>query len=155
MRKYNVAVVGATGQATTSTFVKTCSKSRRISVRGACALRDAIHSAPSGAAISLTLYWQAAAATERPLTVFVHLVNEAGEIRGYGDSEPGYGRLPTTSWLAGEYLTDPHQVSVDAAAAPGSYRLRIGLYDRATGQRLLTPDGRDHAEIGPVLVGPP
>ncbi len=109
----------------------------------------------AGAAISLTLYWQAAAATERPLTVFVHLVNEAGEIRGYGDSEPGYGRLPTTSWLAGEYLTDPHQVSVDAAAAPGSYRLRIGLYDRATGQRLLTPDGRDHAEIGPVLVGPP
>ncbi len=108
-----------------------------------------------GATLSLTLYWQAVAATERPLTVFVHLVSETGDIRGYGDSEPGLGRLPTTSWLTGEYLTDPHQVSVDAAAAPGPYRLRIGLYDRTTGQRLPTPDGRDHAEIGPVMLGTP
>lgn len=105
-----------------------------------------------GAVIPLTLYWQAAAATERPLTVFVHLVNEAGEIRGYGDGEPAGGRLPTTSWLAGEYLTDPHTVSIDAAAPPGAYRLRIGLYDAATGQRLLTPEGKDYVEIGPVPV---
>ncbi len=108
-----------------------------------------------GAAISLTLYWQATAATERPLTVFVHLVDERGEIRGYGDGEPAGGRLPTTSWLAGEYLTDPHMVSVDATAPAGAYRLRIGLYDAATGQRLLTPEGKDHVEVGPISVRGP
>ena len=105
-----------------------------------------------GTAIPLTLYWQAGAATDRPYTVFVHLVDEAGAIQGYGDSEPGGGSLPTTSWLAGEYLTDPHQINVNSAAPPGAYRLRIGLYDPTTGQRLLTPDGKDHVEIGPVTV---
>ena len=105
-----------------------------------------------GAAIPLTLYWQASAATDRPYTVFAHLVDGAGAIHGYGDSEPGGGRLPTTSWLAGEYLTDSHQINVNSAAPPGAYRLQIGLYDPTTGQRLLTPDGKDHVEVGPITV---
>ena len=105
-----------------------------------------------GGTIPLTLYWQANAATERPHTVFVHLVDAAGAIHGYGDREPGDGRLPTTSWLAGEYLTDPHQVNASSAAPAGAYRLRIGLYDPTTGQRLATPEGKDHTEIGPVTI---
>ena len=100
----------------------------------------------------MTLYWQASAATDRPYTVFVHLVDELGVIQGYGDGEPGGGSLPTTSSLAGEYLMDSHQVIVYSAASPGAYRLRIGLYDPTTGERLLTPDGKDHIEIGPVKV---
>jgi len=105
-----------------------------------------------GAAISLTLYWQASAATDHPYTVFVHLVDGAGAIQGYGDGEPGSGSLPTTSWLAGEYLTDSHQINVNSAAPQGAYRLRLGLYDPTTGQRLLTPEGKDHIEISPVTV---
>ncbi|MDQ1300684.1 MAG: hypothetical protein QG637_604 [Chloroflexota bacterium] len=105
-----------------------------------------------GSAIPLTLYWQAAAATDRPYTVFVHLVDATGAIHGYGDGEPGGGGLPTTSWLAGEYLADGHQVNVSSAAPPGAYRLRIGLYDPTTGQRLLTAEGRDHVEVGPVMT---
>jgi len=105
-----------------------------------------------GAALPLTLHWQASAATDRPYTVFVHLVDGAGVIQGYGDSEPGSGSLPTTSWLAGEYLTDPHQINVNSTAPQGAHRLRIGLYDPTTGQRLLTPEGRDHVEVGPVTV---
>ncbi len=105
-----------------------------------------------GTAIPLTLYWQASSATERPFTVYVHLVDTAGVIRGYGDGEPGDGSLPTTSWLPGEYLTDQHQVSVSTDAADGVYRLQIGLYDPTTGQRLLTQEGQDHVELGLVTV---
>ncbi len=106
----------------------------------------------AGSAIPLTLYWQANGATERPYTVFVHLVDQAGVIQGYGDGEPGDGRLPTTSWLSGEYLTDLHRVNVATAAPPGAYRLQVGLYDPTTGQRLLTPDGKEYVELGPVPV---
>jgi hypothetical protein len=107
---------------------------------------------PPGAAIPLTLYWQAGVATDRPYTVFVHLVDGAGAIQGYGDGEPGGGSLPTTSWLAGEYLVDQHQVHMNSAAPPGAYSVRIGLYDPTTGQRLMTPDGKDHVEVGPITV---
>jgi hypothetical protein len=32
---------------------------------------------------------------------------------------------------------------VNPDAPPGTYRLAIGMYDPATGQRLTTPDGAD------------
>jgi len=70
-----------------------------------------------GGALALTLHWRALEATDRPYTVFVHLVDEQGQVRGYGDSEPGNGTLPTTGWLRGEYLADEHIITV-AGDAP-------------------------------------
>jgi 4-amino-4-deoxy-L-arabinose transferase-like glycosyltransferase len=96
-----------------------------------------------GGAVPLTLYWQALGTAERPYTVFVHLLDPSGAVRGYGDGEPGQGRFPTTGWLQGEYLADFHDVTVEPDALPGNYRLAIGLYDPETGQRLATPDGSD------------
>ncbi len=101
-----------------------------------------------GSAFPLTLYWQATGTTDRGYTVFVHLLDETGATRGYGDSEPGQGQFPTASWLPGEYLTDRHEVSVSPDAAPGRYRLAVGLYDPTTGQRLTTPDGADRVVLG-------
>ena len=96
-----------------------------------------------GGALDLTLHWQALAATERPYTIFVHLLDEAGNVIGYGDSEPGGGAYPTTGWFPGEYLADTHTVTVASATPAGTYRLAIGLYDPTTGERLKTPDGAD------------
>ncbi len=101
-----------------------------------------------GGTLPLTLHWQALGATDRPYTVFVHLVDEAGNIRGYGDGEPGGGQFPTTGWLAGEYLADAHTVNIAADAPPGMYRLEVGLYDPATGARLLTVRRRGSCGAG-------
>jgi len=97
-----------------------------------------------GGELPVTLHWQALGATDRPYTVFVHLVDEAGTIRGYGDGEPGGGAFPTTGWLTGEYIADAHTVTVAADAPPGAYRLQIGLYDPTTGARLLTINEADN-----------
>jgi 4-amino-4-deoxy-L-arabinose transferase-like glycosyltransferase len=97
----------------------------------------------AGGSLDVTLHWKALAASERPYTVFVHLLDEDGNIRGYGDGEPGNGAYPTTGWLAGEYIADMHTVTVQAGAPPGDYRLAVGFYDPTTGERLLTPDGAD------------
>jgi hypothetical protein len=106
-----------------------------------------------GDSLPLTLYWQALGASERPYTVFVHLLDESGGILGYGDGEPAAGLLPTTGWLAGEYLKDPHAVAIRSDAPAGAYRLAIGLYNPATGERLKTPDGADQVMLDvPVLV---
>ncbi len=96
-------------------------------------------------ALAVTLHWQALGASDRPLTVFVHLLDEQGNVIGYGDSEPGGGAYPTTGWLKGEYLADTHTLSIPANS--GSLRLAIGLYDPSTGQRLLTADRQDQFVI--------
>jgi hypothetical protein len=97
-----------------------------------------------GGTISLTLYWQATGTSPQPYTVFVHLIDPlSGSLHGQGDAEPAGGLLPTTGWIRDEYLVDPHTVTADAAMPPGTYRVAVGLYDAATGQRLILADGSD------------
>jgi hypothetical protein len=99
-------------------------------------------------ALAVTLHWQALGASDRPLTVFVHLLDAQGNVTGYGDSEPGNGAYPTTGWLADEYLADTHTVMLPAGADTGDpIRLAIGLYDPSTGERLLTGEGQDQHVI--------
>ena len=106
-----------------------------------------------GGALDLTLHWQALTATDRPYTVFVHLLDEAGAVKGYGDSEPGGGAYPTTGWLAGEYLADRHTVTLAPDAPAGTYRLAVGLYDPVTGERLKTLGWRRSSGAGHAVGG--
>ena len=81
------------------------------------------------------------------------MLDEAGTLKGYGDSEPGGGAYPTTGWLPGEYLTDRHTMTLAPDAPAGTYRVAVGLYDPATGERLKTPDGADQLVLEtPVVV---
>jgi len=100
-----------------------------------------------GGALDLTLHWQALTSADRAYTVFVHLLDEAGTVKGYGDSEPGGGAYPTTGWFPGEYLADRHTVTLAPDTPAGTYRLAVGLYDPVTGERLKTPDGADQVVL--------
>ena len=104
-----------------------------------------------GGALALTLHWRALGATDRPYTVFVHLLDEQGQVRGNGDGEPGNGTLPTTGWLGGEYLADEHVITAAGDAPAGSYRIAVGLYDPGTGQRLTTQTGEDRFILDQVV----
>ena len=35
---------------------------------------------------------------------------------------------PTSTWIAGDEITDTHRFTVPDSAAPGTYQLEIGLY---------------------------
>lgn len=89
-----------------------------------------------GETLDITLYWSPEETTGERLSVFVHLVDEAGVIVGQSDGEPGSGRLPTSSWLPGETITDRRSVVVQPDATPGPATLVVGLYDPATGVRV-------------------
>jgi hypothetical protein len=73
---------------------------------------------------------------DKSYTVFTHLLDSDSRIRGQIDSVPGNGTLPTTSWVAGEIITDRYEIAVHSDAQPGRYVLEIGFYDADTGQRL-------------------
>jgi 4-amino-4-deoxy-L-arabinose transferase-like glycosyltransferase len=89
-----------------------------------------------GDTLHLTLYWRALAEMDKSYTVFTHLLDSNSRIWGQKDSVPGDGTLPTTSWVAGEIITDRYEIAVHSDAQPGQYVLGIGFYDANTGQRL-------------------
>ena len=84
-----------------------------------------------GDVVQLTLYWAADAKLERGLTVFTHLLDGDGVVRGQRDSVPLDGRYPVTAWRSDETIVDRYEIALDADAPAGSYQVEIGMYDPA------------------------
>ncbi|NTU84127.1 MAG: glycosyl transferase, partial [Chloroflexales bacterium] len=59
--------------------------------------------------------------------------------------------LTTSQWAAGRYVATELPFPIPADAPPGAYRLLVGLYDPATGQRLPL---RGATAADPALSGP-
>lgn len=98
----------------------------------------------SGEPIELTLYWQSLSdEIADGYTVFTHLLAEDGHLLAQHDGLPANGQRPTNEWLAGEFIIDPHNLIWRDLNFTGQARLAVGLYDPATGERLLTADGAD------------
>ncbi len=97
---------------------------------------DLVAQTHPAAPVNLVLYWLPAGPTPTRYKVFVHLVDPEGHILAQDDREPGQGEHPTTSWLAGETITDPHTLSFPITDHPGPYGLEVGLYDPITGRRV-------------------
>jgi hypothetical protein len=92
-------------------------------------------------------------ALDRDYTVFVHLLDEAGERVAQGDGVPGYlGTLPTTLWQPGVRVLDRHVVSLPADLAEGQYSLWIGWYDPQSGERLLLASGDDGLNLTEIRM---
>ncbi len=100
--------------------------------------------------LALTLYWQATDSVRERYKVFVHVLDKSGNIVAQRDAEPQSGAAPTTSWLPGEVITDRHQVNLPKELA-GEYWLVIGLYQTATGKRLIV-DGTTSTKLGLVKI---
>jgi hypothetical protein len=100
-------------------------------------------------AIEVTLRWRAAMPLDADHTVFVHLLpaGQAGEPLSQGDGPPAGGRWPTYLWLPGVPVFDAHRVPLPADLPAGEYSLLVGLYDPATGDRLLLLDGGDAVRL--------
>ena len=89
-----------------------------------------------GDALHLNLYWRTDAPLETSYTVFSHLLDPAGRMRGQKDNLPISGTYPTTAWQPGEIIVDRYEIEVAPDAPPGDYHLAAGLYDAATMARL-------------------
>lgn len=91
-----------------------------------------------GETLALTLYWMSVQPTDADYIVFVHLWDPAtGQMVAQRDSAPGGGFNRTWQWQGNmQFHIDPHAVPLPDDAAPGTYELRIGMYDAGTGERL-------------------
>lgn len=105
-----------------------------------------------GEPVPVTLYWQAGGGfSPTAYTVFAHMLAADGRLIGQHDAPPANGERPTTGWVAGEYITDPHLMAFRQAGYTGPVTISVGLYDPATGVRLTMADGTD-AVMLPVTL---
>ena len=70
-------------------------------------------------------------------TVFTHLLDENGVVRGQWDNAPRGGSYPTSLWQPGEIIVDRYHIPLDEDAPPGAYRIEIGMYDPIHGMRRI------------------
>ncbi|HMR63402.1 MAG TPA: glycosyltransferase family 39 protein [Anaerolineae bacterium] len=86
--------------------------------------------------LHLTLYWQTTVPITADYTVFTQLLGPDGQVWAQWDNPPQAGRYPTTAWSVPDRVVDRYVLTLRDGAPPGDYRLLVGMYDPATGQRL-------------------
>ncbi|MCC7161677.1 MAG: glycosyltransferase family 39 protein [Anaerolineae bacterium] len=109
----------------------------------------------AGDPFEITLYWHARRATDKPYTVFVHLLDANGKVIGQKDAPPLNGDAPTDTWQKDEYIADVYTFTSAADALEGAAKVEVGLYDPATGARLeVDEDGAvgDHILVDGLTV---
>ncbi len=111
-----------------------------------------------GDALTITLYWQSLAEMNQDYSVFVHLLDENELVIAQRDMYPGQGLYPTSLWSVGEAIANCYVLLLpEAAFAPNQAQLEVGLYNFATGERLLAygPNGEllgDNARFEEIKI---
>lgn len=105
----------------------------------------------AGQALTLSLFWQAEKQASRPYTVFVHLVDNSGQIIAQQDNWPVQGSWPPACWQKGQPIHDTYQLAIPPETPLGTYQLYVGMYDSQNGTRLTTPTGQDAIAL-PLLT---
>jgi hypothetical protein len=109
-----------------------------------------------GEGMRVALLWRTDAPVGQSYKVFAHVISEEGELAAQHDGIPRGGLAPTTAWQANERTPDRFVIDLPGDMTPGTYELRVGLYDPDTQIRLpLTSQaagGPDYVTLGQVEV---
>ncbi len=104
-----------------------------------------------GDPICVELQWSAAVPLPLNYTVFVHVLDQNGQLVAQNDLPPGGGYAPTSGWPSGQPIADRHGVVLPQVLSPGQYRIVIGLYG-PDGVRLKTRDEADAIPLGEITI---
>jgi hypothetical protein len=86
----------------------------------------------SGQDVNIHMTWQVRLQPPSPVTVFVHVLNQHGQLIGQTDGDPIAGTFAFWQWATGQVITDHRTVKVDETPIS----IQVGLYDRVSGERL-------------------
>ncbi len=106
----------------------------------------------AGTPILFSLFWQSTGPTQERYKVFTHLLDSQNHVVTQRDDEPVANKRPTTSWQAGETISDNYALVVPAGTPPGQYQIEIGLYRLTDGVRLHLTNGDDRVVLATVTV---
>lgn len=95
-----------------------------------------IPSQVTGGQFEVSLYWQAVAPDGQDYTIFMHLVDDQGNLMAQADGPPQNGRYPTSILETSEQILDTHLFDLPDDLQSGSYQILMGVYHPETGVRL-------------------
>lgn len=104
-----------------------------------------------GGPLCLELHWSTNAPLPTDYTVFVHVLDQNGQIVAQSDLQPGGGYAPTSGWPIGQPITDRHGVVLPPTLAPGEHQIVIGLYG-PDGVRLTSSTGKDVIALSEITI---
>gem|GEM_PF-4399364 len=92
----------------------------------------------AGELLDLKYYWQAEIPNHIDYVMFNHVVNtETGEVIVLFDRMIGNNLLsPSSTWVPKQWTFDTVSLEIPTDTPSGTYAVRLGVYDPATGQRL-------------------
>lgn len=107
-----------------------------------------------GDRVVLTLYWEPLSPTDRPYSVYVHLLDAADQLIAQRDTYPGLGRNPTTVWTPGRLFADRYLVIVPPETpAPLTAHWKAGLWQAETGDYAFLLDAAGQPVDSGVAFG--
>ena len=102
--------------------------------------------------LHLTLYWHSLTPISEAYIVFVHLLDENGQLVGQIDEALLRGQWPTNHWRAGDKLADRHTLNLDPSLLPGNYTVLIGLYNPVTMARMPAQSNENLIQDNAVIL---
>ena len=85
-----------------------------------------------GRTLKIELTWQVNRPLPEQTTIFVHLVDQGGQLVAQLDGDPLGGSFPLSLWEPGTVAVDRRQIELDNS----NVAILVGLYDRLNGERL-------------------
>ncbi len=104
---------------------------------------------------TLRLFWETGEGVSNNWITYVHMHDNGGERVAQFDGPPIAGLQPTSQWHDNALYIDRRRLDLPKDLEPGEYLLRIGMYDRVSGERLpFQPDDNTQGnfENGQLLV---
>ena len=100
--------------------------------------------------MTINTYWRVTASLQPPVTVFVHLLDQNGNIAAQDDRFGAAARMLEP----GDLIVQRHPIRSDTPLLPGTYQIAVGLYNPDTLNRFKTTDGIDRLLLGKIEVKP-
>tara|TARA_A100001037_G_C15093919_1_gene610463 strand:+ start:157 stop:1515 length:1359 start_codon:yes stop_codon:yes gene_type:complete len=105
--------------------------------------------------LPVSLVWQPLKNMDRDYTLFVHLVDDKGQLWSQIDSQPLGGTYPTSKWIDGETVIDKVALPLVQDLPSGSYSIEVGWYQLDSMERLTAAGVQsmyDKIELGIVEI---
>jgi hypothetical protein len=106
----------------------------------------------SGDSLPVSLTWRALGKIDAYYSIYVKLLDGAGNAVAGWDGQPRNGQAPTLLWVPGEKIEDVVSLSVPEGTPSGDYTVQVGMYRAQDLARCLTLDD-DGLPVGQVVLG--